>query len=161
MADEPTPKPRGMMHLMELFERGIVVALLVMMMFAILVATIDLGATLIREMLKPPRFLLNVEEVSQIFGFVFMILIGLELLETIKTYLSKEQLHVEIVFLVAMIAIARKVILLEVKKLEAPVLLGIAAIILALAVGFFFVKLAHRKNGPRKNSPEEQHPPES
>jgi uncharacterized membrane protein (DUF373 family) len=135
---------------MEFFERGIVVVLLIMMMLAILVATIDLGWTLVVELLKPPLFLLDVEEVSQIFGFVFMILIGLELLETIKTYLSREQLHVEVVFLVAMIAIARKVILLEVKKLDALVLLGIAAIILALAVGYYFVKLAHRPDKPTR-----------
>jgi len=150
MADEPAAEPRGMMHFMELFERGIVVVLLVMMMVAILVATIDLGWTLVTKLLEPPRFLLQVEEVSEIFGFVFMILIGLELLETIKTYLSSEQLHVEVVFLVAMIAIARKVILLDVKKLDALVLLGIAAIILALAAGFYFVKLAYRGEERRK-----------
>ena len=72
---------------------------------------------------------------------------GLELLETVKTYLAKDQLHVEVVFLVAMIAVARKVILLDAKKLEPTVLYGVAAIIIALAVGFFFVKLAYKKGG--------------
>ena len=89
--------------------------------------------------------LINVEEVMKIFGLVFTVLIGLELLETIRTVLSKDELHVEVVFLVAMIAVARKVILLKIEKPEDFVLpLGIGAVILALALGFYLVKLAYR-----------------
>ena len=149
MADAPDDKPRGMLKVMQRFEHVIIAALLVMMMLAILVATIDLGWTLVQRLVEPPVLLLQVEEISEIFGLVFMILIGLELLETVKTYLAKDQLHVEVVFLVAMIAVARKVILLDAKKLEPTVLYGVAAIIAALAVGFFFVKLAYRKSGGR------------
>jgi uncharacterized membrane protein (DUF373 family) len=71
-----------------------------------------------------------------------MILIGLELLESIRTYLTDEMLHVEVVFLVAMIAVARKIIILDVKGIDPLVLIGIAAITISLAVGFFFVKKA-------------------
>jgi uncharacterized membrane protein (DUF373 family) len=72
-----------------------------------------------------------------------MILIGLELLHTIKTYLSEESIHVEIVFLVAMIAIARKIIVLELKDLDPLTLLGMAAVILALTAGYYLIKRAH------------------
>jgi uncharacterized membrane protein (DUF373 family) len=144
--DEPSdPSRHPMMRVTERFEQLITTVLLVMMMLAILVSTIDLGWTLIKELIKPPVALIGVKEVSDIFGLVFMVLIGLELLETIKTYLTKDQLHVEIVFLVAMIAVARKVIILDIKELDAVMLLGIAALILALAAGFFFVRLAYRK----------------
>ena len=71
-----------------------------------------------------------------------MILIALELLESIRAYLTDESLHVEVVFLVAMIAIARKVIILEVRDLDPMRLIGIAAIILALSGGYYFVKRA-------------------
>jgi len=74
-----------------------------------------------------------------------MILIGLELLASIRTYLADDLLHVEVVFLVAMIAIARKVIILEVKDLDPLQLAGIASIILALALGYYFVKKAIRE----------------
>jgi uncharacterized membrane protein (DUF373 family) len=68
-----------------------------------------------------------------------MILIGFELLETIKMYLSEEKIHVEIVFLVAMIAIARKIIILDLKSLPPLTLIGIATIILALSVGYYII----------------------
>lgn len=57
-----------------------------------------------------------------------------------KTYLSKNVNHVEVVIAVAMIAIFRKVIILDVKDLSGLSLIGIAAIILALTVGYFLIK---------------------
>ena len=136
-----------MAWLTERFEEIIVAVLLVVMMLAILVSTIDLGWAFVKELLKPPFLLIGVDEVMQIFGMVFTVLIGLELLETIKTVLSKEELHVEVVFLVAMIAVARKVILLKIEKPEDFVLpLGIGAVIIALALGFYLVKLACRES---------------
>ena len=145
MPEEDDTYRRNLMHGVHTFERLITVVLLGFMMLAILVATADVGRQMLSELIAEPFMLLDVTNVTDVFGFVFMVLIGLELLETIKTYLSREQLHVEVVFLVAMIAIARKVILLDVKKMDAPVLYGIAAIILALAAGFFFLRLAYSK----------------
>ncbi|MFW6456690.1 MAG: phosphate-starvation-inducible PsiE family protein, partial [Planctomycetota bacterium] len=109
---------RFMMLIVDKFEHVITTVLLFTMMLAVFVATADVGLRLVRMLHTSPFLLLEVTEVSEVFGFVFMVLIGLELLETVKTYLSSEQLHVEVVFLVAMIAIARKVILLDVKHLD-------------------------------------------
>jgi len=131
-------------EVLHIFTRGIILALIVMMMLAVFLSTIDLLFILITEILKPPKYMLGVENLLEIFGFFMMILIGLELLESIRAYLSDESLHVEVVFLVAMIAIARKVIILEVKDLEPLVLIGIASIILALSLGYYFVKKAIR-----------------
>ena len=69
-----------------------------------------------------------------------MILIGLELIETIKIYLVDESIHVEVIILVAIVAIARKIIILDLYKLPPVTLLGIAAIVLALCIGYFFLK---------------------
>jgi uncharacterized membrane protein (DUF373 family) len=71
-----------------------------------------------------------------------MILIGLELIETIKIYLVDESIHVEIICLVAIVAVTRKVIILDLYKLPPVSLLGIAAIILALTIGYYFLKKA-------------------
>jgi len=134
------------------FTRGIILALIVMMMLAVLLSTIDLLYILIAEILKAPTYLLGIDNLFEIFGFFMMILIGLELLESIRTYLSDELLHVEVVFLVAMIAIARKVIILEVKDLEPLVLIGIASIILALSLGYYFVKKTIHLNKVSKDT---------
>jgi uncharacterized membrane protein (DUF373 family) len=134
-------------EVLHLFTRGIILCLIAMMMLAVMLSTIELLIILIAEILNPPKYLLGIDNLFEIFGFFMMILIGLELLESIRTYLADDLLHVEVVFLVAMIAIARKVIILEVKDLDSLQLAGIASIILALALGYYFVKKAIREAG--------------
>ena len=100
------------------FEHYIVIGLLGMMIIVVFLATLEPAVILVEQMMKPPRIiLLNIKELLEIFGFFFMILIGIELIETMKVYLTQDTVHVEIVFLVAIIAITRKVIILDVKTL--------------------------------------------
>ena len=91
-------------------------------------------------MLKPPLLLLNIEEMLYVFGLFLMVLIGIELMETVKIYLEEETVHVEVIIMVAIIAISRKVIIMDIKQMGALDLLGIAAIILALSSGYFLIK---------------------
>jgi uncharacterized membrane protein (DUF373 family) len=129
-----------MTRFLRIIERIIVTALIVMMTIVLLFATVDLGWILARDIFSLPIMLLGIDELLEIFGFFLLVLIGVELLETIKAYFDEHVVHVEVVLEVAMIAIARKVITLEVKDLPSLTLIGISAIILALAVAFHFVK---------------------
>ncbi|MBD3290173.1 phosphate-starvation-inducible E-like protein [candidate division KSB1 bacterium] len=139
-----------MATILHYFERGIVISIIVLMMITILVSTIELGVILHKEFMAEPQYLLDVANLTEIFGFFFMILIGLELLHTIKTYLTEESRHVEIVFLVAMIAVARKIIVLELKKLSPLTLVGLGALIIALSAGYFLIKRTHHNVGETK-----------
>jgi len=47
--------------------------------------------------------------------------------------------HVEVVFTVAMIAIARKVIILDIKEVSSLTLIGIGVIIVALSAGYYIL----------------------
>ena len=124
---------------------GIVIrALVVMMALVVLFASLDLAWIIIRDLSTPPYLLFDVNRLLEIFGMFLLVLIGIELLASIRTYLDHKLVHVEIVMTVALIAIARKVIILELKDLEPLVLIGIASIILALSLGYYFVKKAIR-----------------
>lgn len=129
-----------MIDFLKKFERGIVHALIVMMIITILLATIDLAWIIIKDILSPPFFLLRIEELLEVFGFFLLVLIGIELLETIKAYLVEKVVHVQIVIEVALIAIARKVIILDVDKYSHLTVMGIAALILALAAAIFAIR---------------------
>ena len=145
-----------MFNILKIFERYTVITLIVIMILAILFGTIEVRITIVKQLLHPPMFLIDIDKMLDVFGLVFMILIGLELLETIKTYLTEDQLHVEIVLVVAIIAIARKVIILDVKEyIDSPLtLVGIASIILALASGYFFVRFIQKKHSSPRHSPK-------
>ena len=133
-----------MEKLLKKFEYYIIIGLLAMMSLVVLLSTVELAVIIVERMLtgKPHMFLLDISDMLEIFGFFMMILIGLELIETIKIYLVDESIHVEIICLVAIVAITRKVIILDLYKLPPVTLLGIAAIILALTIGYFFLKKA-------------------
>ncbi len=129
-----------MTRILKTFEKSIVIALLALMMLAVLASTIELGIILVQQLAIRPVLLLNIAEMLEVFGFFLMVVIGLELLETIKAYLEQDKVHVEVVFLVAMVAVARKIIILDYASISAEMLLGMSAIIIALSAGFFFVK---------------------
>lgn len=122
------------------YEKMIVIALIFMMMFVITIETIQLGWLIIEDLISPPMMFLTVADLLEIFGFFLLVLIGLELLETIKAYLVENVIHVEIVLEVALIALARKAIILDIEKHEGLTLIGTAGLILALSVAFYCIK---------------------
>ena len=131
------------------FEHIIVLSLITMMVIVVVLATVELGWIIIRDIVTPPIILLEIDELLEIFGFFLLVLIGIELLETIKAYLLTNVIHVEIVLEVALIAIARKVIILDINKDESLTLVGIAALIAAVALAFLVIK-RHIKSDNRK-----------
>jgi uncharacterized membrane protein (DUF373 family) len=136
------------------FEHTIIRSLICMMACIIFIATIELLWLLIKDIVSPPIFFLEIEELLDIFGFFLLILIGIELLETIKAYLQDKVVHSEIVLEVALIAIARKVIILDFKQYNGTVILGIAALIVAISAAYYIVRRKLRidlsEEGPAK-----------
>ena len=122
------------------FERFIVICLTLMMVLVVTLTTVELAWIIIRDIISDPIILLELNELLEIFGFFLLVLIGIELLETIKAYLKTKVVHVEIVLEVALIAISRKVIILNIEKYESLTLIGIAALIAAVSLAFLVVK---------------------
>ena len=122
------------------FEKSIVIILILMMVLIVVLATLVLGFSIVNYILSSPHYLLDDVDLLDVFGYVMLILIGLELLETIKAYLSEHVFHVEVVLEVAMIAVARKVILLDYHEYSGLTVLAIAGLILALAIGYYLEK---------------------
>src|SRR6056297_2434100 len=128
------------MNLLKLFERAVIFALIAMMVIVVLISTIELVFIIVIDIFKPPLYWLGIEQLFEIFGFFLLLLIGVELLATIKAYLEEQVVHSEVVLEVALIAIARKVITLDLKAYDSLTLIGIAAMILAIAGAFFLMK---------------------
>ena len=125
---------------MKLFERIIIGTLIVLMMVVVLMSTIELGWIIGQDIFTSPSLLIGIEHLFDIFGFFLIVLIGVELLETIRAYLEDHVIHAEVVVEVALIAIARKIIIMDMKELSGLTLVGIGVIILALAAVFFVMK---------------------
>ena len=127
-------------------QKLIVLALAGMLAVVVVLSTVHLGVLIGEEVWKPPRGLIPVQGLLEIFGYFLLVLIGVELLETLKAYIRKDVIHVRVVLEVALIAMARKVIIEEPNTVSSLTLLGIASLILALAIAFYFERQAKRES---------------
>ena len=127
------------------FERVIIFALMLMMAVVVLLATIELGRDIVKDIAAPPPLLIDINDLLEIFGLFLLIMIGIELLETIKSFVLDNVFRGEGVLLVAIIAISRKVNILDINSLPSLTLLGIAAIIIALTAGYYLVRRTHKE----------------
>ena len=138
-----------------IFENIIVVTLLVILGIIVAISTFELAATIIDMVLshkgEKGYMFLEMNELLSLFSFVLLIVIGLELFETIKFYLNKHIIQADVIMLVALTAIARKVIVLDYAKTDQSLLIGIAAIIAALSAGYYFIKAGNRGEIKIKN----------
>ena len=135
-----------MIRIVERIEKAVVIGLLVLMLLVVIAGSIELVFVIIEAMAEPPRFmLLDINELLRIFGFFLLVLIGLELLATVRMYIQDDMIHVELVMVVALIAVSRKIIVLDYSKTDAITVLGIAALIIALSAGYYLMKRSHSK----------------
>jgi len=73
------------------------------------------------------------------FGGVLVVVLGLELIETLKVYFHEHQVRVEVIMIVGLIAVGRHVIQVDYEHVETGQLIGLGALIVSLALGYFLV----------------------
>lgn len=141
------------------FEKIIVLTLLFLMGVIIVISTFELVVSIISQITDHNQedglMFLQMHELLELFSFILLIVIGLELFETVKYYLNKHKIQAEFILLVALTAIARKVIVIDYSKINNTLLLGIAATILSLSVGYFLIKRADLQERKKKNKHKE------
>jgi uncharacterized membrane protein (DUF373 family) len=133
-------------------QKATVLALAGMLAVVVILSTVHLGVLIAQEIWAPPRFLIRVQGLLEMFGYFLLVLIGVELLETLKAYLKKDVIHVRVVLEVALIAMARKVIIEEPNAVPGLTLFGIAALILALGIAFYFERQSPKHLGRSSDS---------
>lgn len=154
---EPTPniRPPGeerVTRILKSFEHTVVLLLMVFLMVVVALTTLELGWLVVRDIGSVNgRLLLDVDEMFELFGFFLLVLIGMELLVTLKAFLYEKVIHVEVVLEVSLIAAAQKIIVMNTSQLGAVSLLSMAVLVLALAVAFWVVRAARRMQSMRAN----------
>jgi len=121
------------------------------MAVVILVAVGDLIIVLFKDLFSPPLNFLD-KTLFEIFGVFLNILIALEILENITVYLRKHVVLVELVIVTSLVAIARKIIILDLTKVTGTEIIGLAIAILALSISYWIIRLAP----PRESKKEEK-----
>ena len=127
---------------------AIVSVILSLIMLLVIAATIlDLLHFLFKELLAPPvgRFS---TQLFTIFGLFLNVLIALEILENITAYLKKHVIQVELVIVTSLIAVARKIIILDLEKTEGLNLIALATAILSLSISYWLIRRSNNSSPP-------------
>ncbi|MDI1315839.1 phosphate-starvation-inducible PsiE family protein [Flavobacterium sp.] len=81
----------------------------------------------------------------------FNIIIALEIMETFKGHNDNILRKVKIILLIALTAISRKVIVMDVKHADINIDLGISILILSICFGYFILSYKTRTNSYKKS----------
>lgn len=92
-----------------------------------------------RRLIQPPILVLRLNDILFLFGALLVVLIAIEIFINITLYLREDVIHVKLVIATALMAIARKVIVLDYKEVGYEYVYATAAVVLALGITYWLI----------------------
>jgi uncharacterized membrane protein (DUF373 family) len=137
------------LHGLEIIEGWVSKLLSIGMILVTILAVFHLGYTLIETLITTfyQRNSTNFnKELFQLFGLFLNVLIALEILENITAYLKKHVIQVELVLVTSLIAVSRKIIILDFEKKDSNDLIALAIAVFSLSISYAIIRLANSRN---------------
>ena len=126
------------------FDRWVLRALQIMLAIGIVAALAIMAVLLVQGLWTLHGRVDTVPElqraVQSLFAGVLLVVLGLELMDTLRNYFIEHRLRVEFLISVALIAVARHVIQIDYEHASAMTVVAIALLLLALAGGYVLVR---------------------
>nr|WP_320116322.1 phosphate-starvation-inducible PsiE family protein [uncultured Desulfuromonas sp.] len=120
----------------------------VLMTLVILWGVADVLWVLYTKLMAPPRFMLTISDILATFGAFMAVLIAIEIFVNIVIYLREDVIHVKIVLATALMAIARKVIILDYDTISPEYIWATAGVTLSMSIGYWLVVSLEQKERP-------------
>jgi uncharacterized membrane protein (DUF373 family) len=134
-----------------LFDRWVLRVLRGVLALGIVAAVADLVWLMIHELRRTVSNIETIEEfqsaVQALFAGVLLVVLGLELMDTLRNYFIEHRLRVELLLSVALIAVARHVIQLDYDHASPWLVIGIAFLVFSLAASYVGVRVLLRGAG--------------
>lgn len=113
--------------------------LAILMVLVIIWGIGDVLYVLYQRLLTPPLFLLNINDIFQTFGAFMAVLIAIEIFVNIRLYLGTSVLPIQLVVATALMAMARKIIVLDVDKMDAGYVAAMGVVTVALGISYWLI----------------------
>lgn len=125
----------------------VAVRIMALIMTAVIIwGVVDVCWVLYEKLMTPPLFLLTISDILATFGAFMAVLIAIEIFVNICIYLREDVIHVQIVMATALMAIARKIIILDFNKVSSDYVWAMAGVIFAMSIGYFLVLKSSQKS---------------
>ena len=139
------------------FESGVALALTLIITLVIVVALFRLVVGVMDGLVFGVLNPLDHEVFQGVFGEIMTLLIALEFNHTLQYVVTREQsvIQTKVVLLIALLALARKFIILDLKKTTPDTLFGLAAVTLALGMTYWLMR---ERDDRVPRTPAQRHP---
>jgi uncharacterized membrane protein (DUF373 family) len=141
-AVESTASRRPRLDIYKWFEQGVALVLLLLLCSVIVIGLAHLTVTVKKDLFLPLDTPIEPEVFKNIFGATLTVLIGIELNHTVLSVLQRKESIVQLrtVVLIAIIAMARKVIVIDITELEPLVVTAFAFTFLVLGCVYWILR---------------------
>lgn len=117
--------------------------LALLMVIVILWSVADVAFLLFLKTQDPYLLITDMDEVLRVFGSFLVVLIAIEIFLNIILYLKKDMSHLKLVIATALMAIARKVIILDYSEVRDWHMVGMALLIVSLGLAYWLINQVH------------------
>jgi uncharacterized membrane protein (DUF373 family) len=135
------------LHGLEVVEGWVSKLLSIGMIVVTFAAIVHLGYSLLETLLNIKSYYADDSfnrKLFQLFGLFLNVLIALEILENITGYLKKHVIQVELVLVTSLIAVSRKIIILDLEKKDSNDIIALAIASFALSTSYVIIRLSNR-----------------
>lgn len=139
----------------EKFEQIIALLLTLFIAIIIAVALVDLARQILPLAVAGALSSLHHRTFQTVFGQIMTVLIALEFKHSILRVMARREniIQVRTVLLIALLAIARKFVILDSESTSPDVILALAAVVVALSIGYWLVQDADYRGARRAARP--------
>jgi uncharacterized membrane protein (DUF373 family) len=128
-----------------LFDLWVLRVLRVILGLGIIAAMGVLLWLMVREFLRAAEHIETIADlqdaVQSLFAGILLVVLGLELMDTLRNYFMEHRLRVELLLSVALIAVARHIIQLDYEHVPPLLVIGIAFLVFCLAASYVGVRV--------------------
>ena len=124
----------------------IIKILMIILTLCLILALGSLVQIVYHRIISPPFLLIDITLLFEIFNLVLIIAVGYELVKSLSIIISSDVIPTRLIIQIAIIAIANKIITLDMKNVKTEMLYGMASILIGLGAAFYFLHNPKQKN---------------
>ncbi|MCX8064503.1 MAG: phosphate-starvation-inducible PsiE family protein [Candidatus Hydrogenedentes bacterium] len=128
--------------------------LAVVVVIVIMFSAVDIIMLILSRMMRSSNYLISLEHIVDILGGFLTVLIAIEIYQNIVLYLKEDVIQVKAVLATAVIAVSRKVIIMDFSTSQPLSVIALSGIVLSVAVAYWLVRGDRRlikTNSPKEN----------
>ncbi len=132
----------GIMTFYQRFESVVALFLTLLITLVVIVAAFRLCAGIINGLVLGAMNPLDHKVFQNVFGEIMTVLIALEFNHTLQYVVTRQQsiIQTKVILLIALLAVTRKFIILDLKETTAETMFGLAAITLAIGIVYWLLR---------------------